>query len=468
MMPADQPNIVFFFTDDQRFDTLSGLGHPQLQTPNLDRLMARGTAFTEAHIPGGLVGAICMPSRAMLHTGRTLFHLEDSGRGIPDDHTLLGQALQGAGYHCFGSGKWHNGKAAFNRSFSAGSEIFFGGMHDHWNVPCFDYDPTGAYAGRIRAVKNWQLDNSVSVYPGDRVTAGKHSSELIADAGLRYLRDKATDAPHFMYLSFLAPHDPRTMPDEYRAMYDPADIELPANFLQEHPFDFGVSQIRDELLANYPRTEAEVCRHIAEYYAMITHVDAQIGRVIAEVEARGEIDNTVFIMAGDNGLAVGQHGLMGKQNGYEHSVRVPLMLAGPGISEGVQRDEFVYLLDIFPTLCDCLGVPVPDSVEGQSFRGLLASGEDSGQGRADVYYAYDSFLRSIKDRQYKLLEYRAVGGRKTQLFDYRKDPSERYNLAPLPEHRDRVAAMRQRLRNFAEDWDDEGTDKGREFWAALG
>ena len=126
-----KPNILLFFTDDQRFDTLGALGHPHVKTPNVDRLMARGTTFTHAHIPGGTSGAICMPSRAMLHTGRTLFHLEGAGNTVPDDHTMLGERLQQEGYRTFGTGKWHNGHAAFARSFSDGGEIFFGGMGDH-------------------------------------------------------------------------------------------------------------------------------------------------------------------------------------------------------------------------------------------------------------------------------------------------------------------------------------------------
>jgi len=141
-----KPNILLLFTDDQRFDTISALGSP-VQTPNLDRLVARGTTFTHAHIPGGTSGAVCMPSRAMLHTGRHLFHLDRCGQRIPDDHTLLGEHFQAQGYTCFGTGKWHNSRPAYARSFNTGAEIFFGGMADHWNVPAYDYDPSYAPDG---------------------------------------------------------------------------------------------------------------------------------------------------------------------------------------------------------------------------------------------------------------------------------------------------------------------------------
>src|SRR5690625_1925352 len=111
----DKPNILFLFTDDQRFDTIRALGNNVIHTPNMDRLVARGTTFTHAHIPSATVGAVCMPSRGMLMTGRTLFHLQDAAQHIPPEHTTLGEALRANGYRTFGCGKWHNGRPAFHR-----------------------------------------------------------------------------------------------------------------------------------------------------------------------------------------------------------------------------------------------------------------------------------------------------------------------------------------------------------------
>ena len=151
-----------------------------------------------------------------------------------------------------------------------------------------------------------------------------------------------------MYVSLMAPHDPRTMPKEFLEMYDPEEIKLPENFLTEHPIDTGALRVRDELLAAFPREPNEIKRHIAEYYAMISHLDHAFGRLLTALQEQGKLDNTIIVFAGDNGLALGQHGLMGKQNLYDHSVRVPLIFAGPGIPEGEQRNSPVYLLDIFP------------------------------------------------------------------------------------------------------------------------
>ena len=329
-MSNQKPNILFFFTDDQRFDTIRALGNKDVQTPVLDRLVAEGTTFTHAHIPGGTSGAICMPSRAMLHTGRTLFHLDGAGQSIPNDHVMLGEHLQANGYRTWGTGKWHNGPASFARSFSDGAEIFFGGMDDHWNVPAFNHDPTGKYDSVLLQCPNPNQSNALKIRKGDHVTAGKHSSELFAEGAIDWLEKYDTDDPFFMYISFMAPHDPRTMPQEYLDMYDPEDIPLPENFMGGHPFDNGDLKVRDEVLEDFPRDPYKVRQHIAEYYAMITHLDAQMGRVLDTISACGMADNTIVVFAGDNGLAVGQHGLFGKQNMYEHSVRVPLIFSGPG------------------------------------------------------------------------------------------------------------------------------------------
>lgn len=456
-----RPNIVFFFTDDQRFGTLGALGHPEVHTPTMDRWVERGTAFTHAHIMGGTSGAVCMPSRAMLMTGRTLFHLEGEGQGIPPEHVLLGETLQAAGYRTFGTGKWHNGPASYARSFTDGAEIFFGGMEDHWNVPACDFDPAGRYESVHPAVRNPYYSNEVIMRRCDHIRPGIHSSELFCDAAIDWIGRYDDDAPFFAYLSFMAPHDPRTMPREYLEMYDPDAIALPPNFMPQHPFDNGALRIRDELLAAHPRAEAEIRRHIAEYYAMLTHADAQMGRVIAALEARGLLENTVIVFAGDNGLALGQHGLMGKQNMYDHSLRVPLVFCGPGIPQGVRSDAYVYLFDIYPTLCDLLGLPVPDTVEGAS---LLPAMRDGDPIRETMYFAYTGLQRAVRDRHFKLVEYAVDGARTTQLFDLDADPWETANLADDPAHAGHLSRLRTIMARYGEELEYPEYKFTRMFW----
>jgi len=460
---SEQPNIVFFFTDDQRFDTIGALGNSEIQTPHIDCLVERGTAFTQAHIPCGTSGAVCMPSRAMLHTGRTLFHLEREGQNIPPEHTTLGETLQQAGYRTFGTGKWHNGTASFARSFTDGGEIFFGGMWDHWNVPACDYDPTGEYD----LVKPWIKDAFYSNKPvhvvADHLSPGKHSTELFGDVSVAFIEEYRDEAPFFMYISFMAPHDPRSMPKAFLDLYDPEALTLPANYKDEHPFDFGIRNVRDEVLAPYPRTPEIVRQHLAEYYAMISHLDHEVGRVVKAIEEKGQLDNTLFIFAGDNGLALGQHGLFGKQNHYEHSVRVPLIFGGPGIPAGQQRDTYAYLLDIFPTICDLLAVDVPSSVEGRSLLSAISDG--AATHRDELYFAYTDMLRSVKDDRYKLVEYIHNGQNTTQLFDLVDDPAEINSLADDPEHVDRITQLRERLCAFRDEWDDRQHHMGNSFWS---
>ena len=433
-MPA-RPNIVILFADDQRFDTIRALGNEEIITPNLDRLVERGTAYTNACIMGGTSGAICMPSRAMLMTGRTLFHLDREGQEIPADHTLMGEALQTAGYTTFGTGKWHNGRSAYARSFSHGDRVFFGGMSDHYKVPLNPFDPTGTYP-RDR------------IYHEDK----RHSSDLFSGAACDFLDAYDSDDPFFLYLSFTAPHDPRDTHPKYHALYSADSVSVPGNFMPTHPFDQGDFEVRDEKLAAWPRTPEVVQEHIAAYYAMITHLDAQVGEVLAALEATGKADNTLIVFAGDNGLAVGQHGLFGKQNMYEHSVRVPLVFCGPGIPAGERREAFTYLIDIYPTLFDLAGIECPSSVEGQS---LVPSLNDRGERIRDTFlYAYKDFQRSARDRKRKLIEYCVEGTKTTQLFDLENDPLEVTNLAEEEAYAGDVARLRRELDRWHGEFDD--------------
>jgi len=464
-MTSGKPNVLFCFTDDQRFDTIGALGTEQVSTPTLDRLVAEGTCLTHAHIMGSTSPAVCMPSRAMLHTGRTLFRIEGAGEEIPAEHVLMGEHFRRAGYETFGTGKWHNGSAAYARSFSAGAEIFFGGMDDHWNVPACDFDPTGRYEptpmipspGSSKAVRRRQAQH---------IRCGRHSSDLFADAAVEFLRRRDASKPFLMYVSFMAPHDPRDTHAEYHRMYDPAGLPLPANFLAEHPFDNGELRIRDEVLAGFPRRPEEVRQHLADYYAMISHADAAVGRVLAALKQTGEYDHTILVFAGDNGLAVGRHGLMGKQNLYEHSIRVPLIFAGPGIPAGQRCASYAYLLDIFPTLCELTGIPTPASVEGRSLAPLL--GDPAARVREMTYFAYTDKHRACKDDRHKLIEY-VVDGRHcmTQLFDLAADPWELHNLADDPAHADVLAGLRAEMARQRDESGELASPWGRTFWEGF-
>lgn len=463
-----RPNFLFIVTDDQRFDTIHALGNDAIHTPNLDRLVKRGTSFTHAHIPSGTCGAVCMPSRAMIHSGRHLFHLQDTGGDIPGEHVTLGQVFRENGYETIGLGKWHNGCPAYARSFTQGAKIFFGGMWDHWNVPTCRYDPGGHYDNVINFVVDFFSDNRPLKWHCDEFEPGKHSSELLTDAAIQLLKENAAkDAPFMEYVAYLAPHDPRTMPEEFRRMYDPAQIQLPPNFREEIETNCQLMIFRDEHLAAYPRSEEEVRRHIAEYYAMISHLDYQIGRLLDALKESGKEEETIVVFTGDNGLALGQHGWMGKEDIYDHSVRTPLIFAGPGIARGKRSDAYVYLYDIYPTLCELAGIPVPGSVDGKSFAPLLQESCQEDRHREYLYFAFDQFLRGVKDERFKLIEYAngdAPEDRFTFLYDLLADPWECCNLKDDPAYAGELRRMKELMIQCHEEWEEESHEKGTLFW----
>jgi arylsulfatase A-like enzyme len=228
-----------------------------------------------------------------------------------------------------------------------------------------------------------------------------------------------------------------------------------------HPFDNGEMEVRDEKLAAKPRLPAEIRRHIAEYYAMISHLDYEIGRILDALRSTGEYENTIIILAGDNGLAIGRHGLMGKQSLYEHSVRVPLILRGPGVPSGEVRDTLCYLLDIYPTLCEFTGGTPPASVEGKSLRGALD--DPALRVRDHLPLAYGTVQRGVRNDRYKLIEYVVRGERHTQLFDLAHDPDELINLAGRKDMADVIRSMRQLMQGWRKDL----ADPADEFWGAL-
>jgi arylsulfatase A-like enzyme len=439
-------NVVVLFTDDQRFDTIRALGNRFIHTPHMDSLVQRGTAFTHATIMGGTSGAVCMPSRAMLLTGRGLFHIEGTGERIPSGHVMMPELFKGLGYRTFGIGKWHNGREAFARCFTGGEEIMFGGMSDHWNVPAYAFDPGGRYERRTPVIEKPFSSNEITYKGYDHIADGKHSSELFADAACRFLEEGESAAPFFLYVAFTAPHDPRTAPQEFMDRYDPEQMPLPPNFLPQHPFDNGEMSVRDELLAGLPRTPEEIRRHLAEYYAIISHLDAQIGRILDTLERVGRAEDTLVVFAADNGLALGQHGLMGKQSVYDHSVRVPLIFCGPGIPRGEVRRDFCYLSDIVRTVCDLAGIRAPASVEGES---LVPSIRNlAGDRREALYFAYRHFQRALRTKRWKLILYNVRGEKRAQLFDLESDPWEMNDLARDPSQAGRIRNLAGMLRSL--------------------
>jgi arylsulfatase A-like enzyme len=426
--PAElkQPNILFLFADDQRCDTIGYYGNEHISTPNLDALAKRGVNYTNAYCMGSIHGAVCQPSRAMLHSGRTLYRVPMDLKDVK----TLGQVLGEAGYTTFATGKWHNGKQSFARSFQSGNAIMFGGMSNHLQVPVVD----------MNLQKNFINQRS-----GD-----KYSTKLFADASIEFLKQQSGQQPWFCYVSFTAPHDPRQPPEGYADRYYQNKPPLPKNFLPQHPFDTGSMQIRDEVLAPWPRTESVLRDQLAEYYGMISYLDEQLGHII-DAAQRDTNRETIIVYSADHGLALGSHGLLGKQNLYEHSMKAPLIIASTKKSCNAKIDALVYLHDLFPTICHLAQIQtLPANVEGRILPHLLPA--DSSKQREALFTCYADKIRAIRDERYKLIRWPQIN--KTQLFDLITDPDEIDDLSADPVHRPRIDAMMELLRESQNDVDD--------------
>ncbi|MGI6414965.1 MAG: sulfatase-like hydrolase/transferase [Thermoguttaceae bacterium] len=431
-----KPNFLVVVTDDQRPDTIGALGNPHIRTPTLDRLVREGLAFTRAIAPDPL----CVPSRAEILTGCREFANGVSSLGggrIRQDLTLWGDAMRSAGYHAWYVGKWMNDGKPTTRGYDQTRGLFAAGG-GRWARDAVDFHgrPVTGYRGWV-----FQGDDG-SMRPELGVGLTPDISTKFADAAIELIRRGAeSPKPFFLHVNFTAPHDPLLMPPGYTGAYKPGDIPLPNNFLPRHPFDHGNLEGRDEQLLPWPRTPDDVRADLAVYYAVITHMDEQLGRVLEAVRATGQAERTYVIFTSDNGLAIGSHGLRGKQNMYEHTVGVPLLLSGPGVPKNEVRATQCYLRDLYPTVCELAGVPIPPSVQGRS---LVAAIHD---GRAEVYpHVFGHFQdvqRMIRTERWKLIHYPKIG--RFQLFDLGNDPLERENLFERPEFAAISADLRARL-----------------------
>ncbi len=433
---ADKPNVLVLVSDDQRFDTIHALGSDRIRTPNLDRLVKEGTTFTRAYCMGSMQGAVCVPSRAMFLSGRSLHRVPANLADTPTVPEIFGKS----GYATFGTGKWHNGPASYTRSFQDGDAIFFGGMSDQFRVNVQPFDPNGKYP-------------KLNARIGD-----KHASTLFVDSAERFLKKQKGDKPFFCYVAFTSPHDPRTAPEEFRKKYEPDKMALPRNFLPVHPFNNGEMKVRDEMLAPWPRTEAVVKKHLADYYAMIEHLDFEIGRLLKVLDETKQRENTLIVFHSDHGLAIGSHGLFGKQNLYDHSMRAPLIFSGPGIPKDKRTGAMCYLFDVPTTICALANVPTAKGMEGENLVPVMKGDKETM--RTQIFGAYRDVQRSIQTDRWKLIRYPQIN--KTQLFDLQNDPDEIKDLTAEAEHAERVKDLTKSLEMLQKEFDDKqslSTDK---------
>jgi arylsulfatase A-like enzyme len=422
-----RPNILFVLVDDQSpFDLKVYNPRSELQTPTLDKLASEGMVFDGAYHMGSFMGAVCTPSRHMIMSGRTVWHLPISPRAkedglCPDNleqHTIPA-IFNRAGYDTMRTCKLGNSYEAANKLFTV----------------------------RRDETKRGPTDETGSAWHAEQV--------------LEYLQNRQRTGdkdPFFIHFGFSHPHDTRDGKSELLAKYgavnhsDPTTLphanplapKLPTNYLPAHPFPDGHPGLRDEVDVSgvwKNRDERTIRNEIGREFACSENIDTQIGRVLEKLEAMGELDNTYVIYTADHGMAIGRHGLQGKQNLYEHTWRVPFIVKGPGVKPGSRAIGNIYLLDLLPTFCDLAGLRRPDFVEGASFKPVLEGNKEIV--RDVMYGVYNGGtkpgMRCVKRGDWKLIKYDVLDGkvRETQLFNLEDNPDEF-----LPEHRsEQLAAL---------------------------
>ena len=439
------PNILFLFADDYTFDAIHALGNDVIETPNLDRLVRNGTNFSQAFNMGGWNGAVCIASRSMIITGQTIWDAKaltdewaKNKRQNETSHSW-GKLMEKKGYQTYISGKWHV-PIDPKKIFQTVRNIRPGMPKDFWNSE----GKKGYDRPKEGKKDRWSPSDSLN---GGFWEGGKHWSEVIKDDAIDFLKvSSEKKAPFFMYLAFNAPHDPRQSPQSFLDRYPLEEIPLPENWLSEYPYKDAIGNsrtLRDEALAPFPRTPFSIKTHIKEYYAIITHLDEQIGKILQALEVSGRANNTYIFFTGDHGLSVGKHGLLGKQSLFDHSIRVPLLITGPDIPKNKTIEHEIYLQDIMASSLELAEIPKPKSIAFKSFLSLIKGKEKKLLYPEGIYGAYMDSQRMIRKDGFKLMVYPKI--KKILLFDLKNDPLEQHNISDQNQFKGKVKTLFENL-----------------------
>ncbi len=454
---AGEYNVLFIPVDDLR-PTIGCYGAPMIQTPNLDRLGAQGTVFTRAYCQQ----AVCSPSRTSLLTGcrpdtTQVYDLQTHFRDTIPDVVTLPEQFKAHGYHTQGL-----------------SKVYHGGLDDpqSWSVPhwrpkrsTFATQESKDLIKRLReealaAGKDLKKrKNRIRGYPWEapEVADNELADGATADHGIEVLNE-VKGRPFFLAVGFLKPHLPFVAPKKYWDLYDHDAIELADNPFA--PKDAPQCALTNwgELRAYYgmpkegPVTDEQARQLIHGYYAATSFTDAQIGRLLDEVERLGLREKTIIIMWGDHGWQLGDHGLWCKHTNFETSVHSPLIISVPG-QQPAHCDALVEFVDIYPSLCELCGVPAPDTLEGTSFVPLIQ--DPTREWKSAAFSQYPRYIQgvgrgmgySMRTDRYRFTEWRVPGKdfREYELYDHKVDPKENVNIAGRPENAALVAQLTEQL-----------------------
>lgn len=434
----EKPNILFILADDLAYDAIGSASEGAVITPHLDALRDQGCLFSHVYNPGSWTPAVCQASRTMLNTGLTVWKAAKYNRKKAQD-PLWSELMKKQGYETYFIGKWHVATVEPKEIFDHTGTVR-GGM------------PQQTKAGYARkfipgSADEWQPDDKSR---GGHWEGGRHWSEVVADETCNFLQGASKeDKPFFMYVAFNAPHDPRQSSAKYLDRYPIEKIKVPAAFLPEYPYckEIGADlQLRDEWLAPYPRTEYSIKVNRKEYYSIISHLDDQIGRILAQLKTKVKRP-TYVIFTSDQGLSIGDHGFMGKQNLYEPSTRVPFLISGPGIKAGSTQNTAVYMQSIMPTCLEIAGTIPSKNISFPSLLPQLKSGETITP--HDIYGCMFDRQRMIKTNEWKLLIYPKANI--VRLYHCKTDPDEKKDIASDPQYRTVMDNLFHRLQKLQQE-----------------
>jgi arylsulfatase len=432
-----RPNILWYCTDQQRFDTIAALGYPHVRTPAIDSLVHDGVAFTHAYCQS----PICTPSRSSFMTGLypTRAHNTRNGNDtFPSSPPLLSKLIADSGYDCGMVGKFHLTSSGHR------TEPRLDDGFSYWkfsHAPRDDWEEGHDYADWVRD-QGGDLDAMRE--SDDHVDPALHQTKWASDRSIEFMSQERS-TPWMLCVNIYDPHPPFIPPRAYAERYNADDMPGPHYRDSDLKQQAKLSAVEFQDQVRTP-AEHDARTKQALYYAMIEQLDEQFGRILAHLDATGQRDNTVIIFTSDHGETLGDHGLMYKGcRFYEGLVRVPLIVSWPGrFAEGVVSDALVELLDLSATVVEAAGLPQPDYMQGRSLAPILAGDADPNHHRDFVRCEYfdaldteftgggGTFATMYRNRRYKLCNYHTQG--LGELYDLQEDPWEFNDLWDSPDH----------------------------------
>jgi len=447
-IPGAKPrNIIYILTDDHRFDTMSFMGHPFIETPNMDRLARDGAHFPNAFVTTSL----CSPSRASIVTGQYAHNhrVVDNYNPAPDDHLYVQQYLQKAGYNTAFVGKWHFGGDIDDPRAGFDHWVGFKGQGVYWP------HKTGL---KVKGRYVPQAYNSGININGKRVPQKGYITDELTDYALDWLNARNNpEEPFFLYLSHKAAHADFLPPNRFAYRYQKKKVIQPPS-PATHPdlFHNPPMWMRNQRNSRHGvefayYTDLNMAEYYRRYCETLLAVDESVGRLLEWLEKHDQLESTLLVYMGDNGFLFGEHGLIDKRCAYEESIRVPLLMHCPEvIAKGKARSQVVANIDIAPTLLEVAGLRAPGRMDGRSFW-RIAQGEDIPWRDYLLYeylwernYPQTPTMHALRGDRYKYIRYHGVWD-VDELYDLKADPKERRNLIDEPDKQELVKKLNQRL-----------------------